>query len=445
MKIKKLTAIAGIVVLISGILAGCGNSAQPEDDTAVQNAETVKEAGDGTEVTLTIWSYTDQLLTPVIEEYKKDHPNVNFEVTYVTGSEIYQKIVASLATGQELPDLIAHEATQRGSILSLDVWENLESDAYGLNRDIFFDASIPLITNSDDEVVCIPWDMDMCGLAYKKDLAREYFGTDNPDELEKLMPDWTAFINEGKRVLSESNNGVFMFPSLSDASTIISRQNAAPYFLEDGSLDLCSTWQGAMNTLSDMRDAGIVKGISMWTPAWAASFGEKDCIFYPCATWMPLSYISENAPDDSDNWALMLPPEGACIWGGTAIGLTNTSQHKEEAWEFLDYFLSDEGISLSKSSSGFFTHVKSAYDNEEFTSWTTAQFGAQDIGEKFFSDAFTSAQVREVTQYDEQIDSAANLVLQSMITDSSIDGAKALEMMADELTSVGLEMKIIYQ
>lgn len=452
---KKKTAIAMITALLCCVLAGCGTPAPSEEGQGSNAADSQEEgstgkSGDtenqGTDepVTLTIWSYTEHLLTPVIEGYQKEHPDVEFEVTYVAGDEIYQKLVASLTTGLVLPDMVAHEVGQRGEILSLDVWENLEKAEYGLDKNVFFDASASLITNPDGEVVCIPWDMDMCGLAYKRDLALEYFGTDDPAALEEMMPDWPEFIAEGRKVLEESGNKVYMFASLSDAATIVSRQNAAPYLAENGALDLKATWGNAMNILADMRDAGIAKGLSMWTPAWASSFGEKDCIFYPCATWMPMSYITEySAEGDVGNWGLMMPPEGACIWGGTAVGLTNTSSHKAEAWDFMNYFLSEEGIQISKDSSGFFTHVESAYEKEEFTSWSTDLFGAQDIGKKFFSDAFMTVQARPVTEYDQQIENAANLVLQSMITDKSIDGEKAVEMMAEELVNAGLELEII--
>lgn len=449
---KKIKAIMMTAMILCITMAGCGAKPSSEETSAGENSQTeeiMASTGNGEAeetVTLTIWSYTEQLLTPMIEGYKKEHPNVEFEVTYVAGDEIYQKLVASMTTGLELPDMVAHEVGQRGEILSLDVWENLEDAAYGLNRNVFFDASVALIVNPDNEAVCIPWDMDMCGLAYKRDLARQYLGTDDPAALEEMMSDWTRFIAEGVNVLEKSGNSVYMFPSLSDAATIISRQNAVPYLTENGELDLKATWGSAMDTLANMRDAGITKGLSMWTPAWASSFGEKDCIFYPCATWMPLSYITEySAESDVGNWGLMLPPEGACIWGGTAVGLTNASSHKEEAWDFMNYFLSGEGIQISKDSSGFFTHVESAYEDMSFTSWTTELFGTQDIGEKFFSDAFMTVQARPVTEYDQQIDNAANLVLQSMITDQNIDGEKAIEMMAEELVNAGLELEIIYK
>ena len=65
-------------------------------------------------------------------------------------------------------------------------------------------------------MIAIPDDISVAGIAYIKSLAKEYFGTDNPEEMEAIFTNWDAFIEKGKEVLQKSGGKVKMFPSLGD-------------------------------------------------------------------------------------------------------------------------------------------------------------------------------------------------------------------------------------
>ena len=52
------------------------------------------------------------------------------------------------------------------------------------------------------------------GLYYRRDLAKEYLGTDDPDEISAMVSDWDSFIETGKKIKESSGGAVNMIPGI---------------------------------------------------------------------------------------------------------------------------------------------------------------------------------------------------------------------------------------
>lgn len=401
---KRVVSFLLLIVLSASMLWAGGK----------QEGQKTGGAGDET-ITLTMWGWDPGIAEKIRIPLAKAFPNVQLEMVAVDSAPAFtQKIRTSAAAGLDLPDLPWFERGQRGSLYSLDLWENLEAAPYNLDTSLVFDYAVPTVQNFDGEVIALPWDIALGGLAYKRDLARKYFGTDDPEELEAMLFDWEAFIAAGKKVKAESEASVYMFAAGEDAYKIIDGQNPVP-IIENGVVNISSVVEPDLKLVLDMYKAGLIDDHNEWSPGWNAAIGGSEHIFFPCPVWFPQYVIEPNDPDGTGNWGLMLPPGGGFNWGGTAIGIAKDSDNKEAAWEFLQWFLlSEEGAQVNKDNIGFFTHYKPAYDDPEYASLKSVMFGDQNIGEKWFKKIAPQTEIRPVSRYDGIITDVSQAVFSVM-------------------------------
>lgn len=64
--------------------------------------------------------------------------------------------------------------------------------AYGVDKTLLAPYLAELGTNNKGTFVDIPNTAAPGGVFYRRDLAKEYFGTDDPEEIGKMMLDWGA-------------------------------------------------------------------------------------------------------------------------------------------------------------------------------------------------------------------------------------------------------------
>ena len=154
----------------------------------------------------------------------------------------------------------------------------------------------------------------MAGFAYRRDLALQYAGTDDPEELGALLNTWDKLIEFGRKMKAESNGKAFLFPGVDDAYFAMQTQSPEP-FLIDGKSNMDKALRPVMERLVMMRREGLVNDILRDSAAWNQSFLEGNCMFYPCATWGPTWVFKANAPDTAGKWGLMVPPGGRIpVW-----------------------------------------------------------------------------------------------------------------------------------
>ena len=456
-KVKGLNLCLAVVLILSVIaLAGCGNQGnqnaggQPNtsnpnagvesdksgDTDGKDNAEGVQASPDsGDKTILTIWGWADQAVNPMIELYEKVNPKVKMNYVTVKAEDYVQKLQTALTADMDMPDICMLELDYRGRLFELDCWENLEEDPYNFDRNQYFDYANTIGTNSRGEIVALQWDFDTAGLAYKRELAKEYFGTDDPDELHSLLPDWDAFIRKGQEVKEKSNGAVYMMPGIGDMSNILNNQDPSP-MVEGNVAKVTNTWGKTFESLVKFRDSGVVDKLVPWSPSWSASYALDQHIFYPCATWCIAGVIEPNNPDTDGRWGLMLAPEVNYTWGGTALAITSKSPNKQDAWGFLEtVLLSPEGGAISKDPIGYYSCKKSFYDDPDYVNWRPKSFGGQNVGEVLFVEGAKDLKAKPITKYDHVIRESGNLIMQQLENDTDMTAEQALEALKTEIAN----------
>ncbi len=134
-----------------------------------------------------------------VEEFNKRVPGVKVTVTVMPGNEYRTKLQNAFRTGTNAPDVATFEISDFGMYKNTDLLENLSTESYdaeALSKDM-----IPYVDELSRDN-----SGNLRGLSYqatrrflyKKALAREYLGTDDPEELHEMLKDWDSHHRGGQ-------------------------------------------------------------------------------------------------------------------------------------------------------------------------------------------------------------------------------------------------------
>lgn len=383
-------------------------------------------------VTITYWGWDSNYYQPVMDAYAELHPNVTFEATATEWGDMLTKAQQALASGSELPTIIPMDITLIGNWKKMGIMENLLD--YGLDTSVYNPALIEAATDEDGKVIGLFENICPAGIAYKRDLAKEYLGTDDPDELAEMFSSYDAYVEKGKEVSEATNGEVYLFHSgQAVAEWLYFASDIAN--VTDGTINMTEKMTDVMGKLIDLRDAGAVDTYQNGTAEANATYAGSNHIFYPCPDWALTYYIETNDPEGSGNWGLMKAPVGYSH-GGTAMGISSSAsdEQKQAAYDFITWAISsEEGATVAKDQAGYITH-DTTIATEEFCKRSDEDFfGGQDISALYYKDIASGISIATPSAYDNDIVSVRNDVAQQIMNDSAMTLDDAVAAAVEEL------------
>lgn len=384
------------------------------------------------QVTLTYWGWDSNYYQPMMDAYMAANPNVKFEATATEWGDMLTKAQQALASGSELPTIIPMDITLIGNWKKLGITENLLD--YGLDTSKYNPALIEAATNEDGAVIGLFENVCPSGIAYKRDLALEYFGTDDPAELQEMFSTFDAYVEKGAEVAEKSNGEVYMFHSgQAVAEWLYFASDIAN--VTDDTINMTDKMTDVMGKLIQLRDAGAVDTYSNGTAEANATYAGKNHIFYPCPDWALTYYIESNDPDGAGNWGLIKAPTGYSH-GGTAMGISSSAsdEQKQAAYDFITWCISsEEGATVSRDAAGYITQ-DSTIATDEFCKRSDEDFfGGQDISSLYYKEIASSISIATPSAFDNDIVSVRNDIAQQVMNDSEMTLDAAVAAAVEEL------------
>lgn len=448
---KKCTTVLAFVLalaLLCTSIVGCGTSpstapsassdtggAAPQSISTTGEPElyTIEEASG--EVVLWFWG---DFWEKTFNVFNERYPNVKVTQVPVAPNDYFTKLQTAFVSGSDVPDIAGMSTDYIGKLIRMDVWENLEEAPYDLDRSTLIDYTVPLCTGVEGGIVSIESGVSPAGLAYKRDMAREYLGTDDPDEIEKMLSDHESFIKKGQEVHEASGGTVYFLPSVGDAYNMLYYQQP-DVLVENGTVLIKEKLLTRFETIRNMLDTGVCDKLEIWSPAWNAAFDDKTHLFEHCAPWVPVFLIEPNAPDSVGNWGLIDAPGGNYLTGGVPFGIPKGAKNKHGAWAALKWaFQTIEGSEVARDIQCQTTVYKPAAAIPGFYDVPNKYFGDQPWLPKL-ADSMNDCTFRPTTEYDQIVFDAMDLARKALTAGASAE--EALDIAEDEVVRKAPELK----
>ena len=300
---------------------------------------------------LKVWSFTDEIQEFLNKQgygYRATHPDMEIEYTFIPTDMFPSKLDPRLASGRDCPDVFSLEDSfirkyvDSGLLLPLD-------DLYEEVKDKMEKYPIQ-IASSNDHVYAMSWLVTPGALFYRRSLAKKYFGTDDPEFVQKKLRNFDTFLATARELKKLSDGKCRIVSTTGDLFLPFKGARKKPWVVNDR-LTIDPAMEKYMDMCRIFWDEELsVRGVSQWFEDWFAGMNgtlkdesgkrlEVFCYFLP--TWGLHYVIKPNAPETSGDWAMCQGPS-AWKWGGTWIAANAGTKNPKAAKELIRYLTTDD-------------------------------------------------------------------------------------------------------
>ena len=355
--VKKLFALALALVMVLSLGAvAFADAAQKDPTEGVEPAALTGEK-------LVVWTLAEDL--QYFAERYQAVTGVEMEVVTIAPEDYPTKVQTALVGGETEPDIIVGEPQMLGDMFSYGAFADL--DAFGAEdyADKIIDYVWEVGQDENGVLRAISYQVSPAGLYYRRDIAEKVFGTDDPDEVGKLFADYPTIL-ETAQTLKDAGYRIF-----SSDSEIGFFSGQEPWVV-DGKLNLAQARLDYMDLVVALYQGDLTAYTSQWSTPWYQAMGgpvpilaadsdvnvwaseeeyaaategmeETECFAFGLPTWGVIT-MEPHWGETTGKWGICSGPDYG-FSGGTWIGISELSEKKDLAWDFVKWVTLDEETS----------------------------------------------------------------------------------------------------
>ncbi len=365
-------------------MAACSNSGSGNADGG--------NDGEGTgDEKIVIWTLAEDLKD--FAEHYKEETGKEADVTVIAPADYPTKLNTSLGSRSDEVDVIVGEPQMLPDFFEAGFFADLsefDADAKEKLVDYVYEAG----KDEDGILRALSYQVTAGGVIYRRDLATEVFGTDDPEAMSEKFSSYEAILKTAEE-LNKAGYSIF-----GDTGALSRFSGSDAPWVKDGVLQMTESRLGYLDAAVELYQKNYVAFAPEWSAAWYASMAgelpfnagwsdleeiDEDApttqVFaYAMPSWGALT-IRDNAGDNKGKFGIC---KGICSFfgGGTFIGVNEFSNKKEAAKEFVEFCTLNEETSewWIDASDGDVVSMKSVleankdYENESFGNQKTYAF-----------------------------------------------------------------------
>ena len=240
-------------------------------------------------------------------------------------------------------------------------------------------------------------------LVYRRDIAKEVFGTDDPTAVGEKVKDWAAMKQTAEEL---KQKGYYAFASYADTFRLYGN-NISNSWVKDGDTKvtvdpMIMQW---INDSKEWLDAGYlnptVKG--QWNDDWNKAMGSQSKVFaFLFPAWGIDFTLKPNWDGEDGVWAVTNPPQ-EYNWGGSYIHVATGTDNPEHAKDIILAMTAkkDNLLKISQNYSDF-TNTKSGMQE---AANDDATYGSEFLGGQnpfqYFAPVAENIKIAPLSDYDQ--------------------------------------------
>ncbi|MBE5834506.1 MAG: carbohydrate ABC transporter substrate-binding protein [Butyrivibrio sp.] len=444
MKMKKLMAIT-LAGVMAASMVGCSGSSSTTDgaktDGTTSSGTETEASGDKVAASgekLVVWTLASDL-KQFAERYT-EQTGTEVETVVIEPADYPTKVQTALMGGETEPDIIVGEPQMLEDFYDNGFFANLDELGAKDYEGQIVDYVWKVGQDADGVQRAISYQITPAGIYYRRDIAEEVFGTDDPEEIGKYFADYGTILDTAKTL---KDAGYRIFASDSE----INYFSGDSAWVVDGALNVSQARLDYMDLVISLYQDDLTAYANQWSTPWyqamsgevpiltaeiqnyeddsvnvwdADAFNEatadleKTTVFaFGLPSWGVLT-MRDNVGETSGKWGVCAGPAYG-FGGGTYIGISNLSERKELAWDFVKFCTLNEETAdwWIEASEGDTVSLISALEKHKDDE--NAVYG----GEKLYSFWLEQAEgidYSKVTKYDKVIGDAWGAAIGSIKT-----------------------------
>ena len=430
---KKLLSIL-LAVLMVFALVGCSNNNGGGETPAPTD-----EGGEGSVLNVWTWNtefwdflgkyYADE----VVDEYTLKKGDVTIKrTTYPSDGGAYQDALDSAllnqanAAADDKVDLFLAEADYIIKYTNSDATMDVKSIGV-TDFSNTYKYTVEAASDANGVVKGVSFQCCPAAVIYRRSIAKDVLGTDDPAEVQAAMDSWDKFNDVAAQAKAK---GYYMIPTTNATYRIFSNNTTSPWVTADGKLNIDANIEAWMDQSEDYVKNGYTAYTSnIWgDEATSEMFktGKTMCFFGPA--WY-FNFSMGNAQDAEKgcpgDWAICQGPQ-AWFWGGTWMLAATGTDNPTMVADIMNTFINNEEVcSKLVSEDAQFSNNQAV--NAKFAadaSYGNAFLGGQN-DTAVFVELAKNIKFQNVTAYDQACNEGLQTYFQECL-DGNVDKATAI-------------------
>jgi ABC-type glycerol-3-phosphate transport system substrate-binding protein len=277
----------------------------------------------------------------------RDFPGVNIEYSMTEQAHFESRLDPVLASGSGAPDIIVMEAAfvrkyiESGYLLDI-------TDIFESYKDRILPYTVEVGTYNG-RVYGLSWQATPGAFFYRRSLAQQYLGTDDPQVVQGFFRDIDTFLETAQLIRERSNGVCVTVASRGDIFQFMFAAREQPW-LVDGRLTIDQNMFRYMEIAKLMHDNRLEGRFGQWSEGWFAgmrgelrdeSANPVEVFGYFLPTWGLHYVLKTTAPETSGDWA-MIPGPVPYRWGGTWVGAYRGTSNAEQAMHMIEWLTTND-------------------------------------------------------------------------------------------------------
>lgn len=439
---KKVVSILLLATMTTSLLAGCGGkgsdsstnttSSNSSDSQTSSNANASSDTASGSDTAadegqvINIYSFNDELrnrITAVYSEIESTSEDgttstlkngkvikwiINPNQDGVYQDKLDEALTAQMsAAADDKVDIFAAELDYVVKYTDADIDAAMTLESLGINpgTDLADQYEFTKTVASDQNGVMRASTWQACPgvLVYRRDIAKEVFGTDDPAEIGKKTSDWATMKATAEELKAK---GYYAFSSYADTFRTYSN-NVAQEWVTMENPNTVKVDQKIMDWVTDSKewlDAGYfdptVKG--QWNADWYTAMGSNAKVFaFLFPAWGIDTQMVPNWDGEAGAWAVTNAPL-SFNWGGTyVLAATGTDNPQTVKDIILALTANKDNLTTITQNYSEFANAQSVMS----AAATDDAFGSDFLGGQnpygYFSDSLASIKMAPLSAYDQ--------------------------------------------
>ncbi len=222
----------------------------------------------------------------------------------------------------------------------------------------------------DGKLYGIAWEASVGVFAYRRSIAKEVLGTEEPSEVQQYVADWEKFTETAQQM---KNSGYFMHITDDETLRLFYQAAQEPVVGDEGVTipDSLLEWAEQSRLYTE---SGFVTDASIWSDKWAERMDDGTVFGCFMPTWGIGYTVPSNAQTSGGDWAICEGP-APYYWGDEYLCVSKNTGDADMAAEFLRRLLS-----ISRPAEGYTVmpnNISAAQALSEDDSYSSEFLGGQ--------------------------------------------------------------------
>lgn len=286
----------GLALLMTASISACGSkpsqseSQAPASEAPASSSETQTEAT-GSEQVLRIYCWNTEFQDRFNAYYKDKLPEgitVDWVITPNENNAYQNKLDADLKnqeSSKDKIDIFLIEADYALKYVDSDYCLDVVGDV-GLTQEDLKDQypyTQDIATDLTGKLKAVTWQATPGLFAYRRSIAKDVLGTDEPAEVQKVLSDWDKFNDTAVKM---DEKGYKMLSGYDDSYRVFSNNMSNPWVDANNQIIVDQNLMNWVDQTKEYTDKGYNKKTSLWSAEWSADQGPEGDVFgFFYSTW----------------------------------------------------------------------------------------------------------------------------------------------------------------